>query len=613
MNIAEKKESTQAETGDPAKLSKWARYARVVLPPLKQEKNKLLLAATLMVVSVALQVPLALVTRHIIDVLLPEKNIPGLDLVILALLGVMILKGLVDVWHNYVISLTRERVVMNVQMRLLDDVQSLSLSFFWKSKTAYLSARIAADSTSVGNAVTNSILPAIREAVTLVFAAVMVLMFQWKLGLASIAIMPLFVASLRVLSKRRRRCAEAYQESYAVACEALTESLSAMQVVKAFLAEEYEAAKVRRALVDRTRAFIQMGLVSSVSTFAAWFIAGLGPLLVLWFGGRMIVNGELTLGTLMAFNIFVGYLFAPAQRLMTLSAEAQSSFAALDRICELFETPREVDDPQEPLELGAVWGDVSFRHVSFSYRPGQTVLHRIDLHVASGEVVALVGRNGAGKTTLVNLIPRFFDPDHGMVCLDGIDVRHLRQKDLRRMIAMVPQETILFSGTIRDNIRYGCPDACEADVKKAAATANADEFINLLPDGLETEVGEKGVRLSGGQRQRVALARAMLRNPKILILDEATSEIDVESEKLIRAALERLSGDRTTFIIAHRLATVVNADRIVVLEKGMIVDQGTHQELVERCLLYRDLCETQLLSNLEPEAAISLAVSGAGQ
>ncbi|HEX6047066.1 MAG TPA: ABC transporter ATP-binding protein [Pyrinomonadaceae bacterium] len=591
--------------------SKWTRYGRVVLAPLKQEKKKLMLAAGLMVISVGLQLPLALVTRYIIDDLLPNKDIRGLNLVILTLLGVMILKGFVDVCQNYTMSLARERIVANIQMRLLDYVQSLSLSFFWKSKAAYLSARISADSTNVANAVTNSLLPAIREVVTVVFAIVMILIFQWKLGLASLAILPMFVVSLRLLSKRRRKCAEAYQESYAVACESLTESLSAMEVVKAFVAEENEAAKVWRAVVARMKAFVQMGLTSSVSTFAAWFIAGLGPLLVLWFGGRMIVNGELTLGTLMAFNIFVGYLFAPAQRLMNVAADAQSSSVALDRLCELFETKREVDDPQEPLELGELRGDVSFRHISFSYSPGQPVLRGINLDVPAGSVVALVGRNGAGKTTLVNLIPRFFDPDHGQMCVDGIDVRSLRQKDLRSLMAMVPQETVLFSGTIRDNIRYGSPEASDIDVREAMTAANADEFINALPDGLDTEVGENGVGLSGGQRQRIAIARAMIRQPRILILDEATSEVDVESEQFIRAALEQLLRDRTTFIIAHRLATVVNADLIVVLDKGEIIDQGTHQELFERCSLYRDLCETQFLRNFEPEPSNSFAGSAA--
>ncbi|MGH9760316.1 MAG: ABC transporter ATP-binding protein, partial [Blastocatellia bacterium] len=235
------------------------------------------------------------------------------------------------------------------------------------------------------------------------------------------------------------------------------------------------------------------------------------------------------------------------------------------------------------------------------------VLQGINLDASAGEVVALVGRNGAGKTTLVNLIPRFFDPVRGQVFLDGTDVRRFRQRDIRRVIAQGPQETVLFSGTIRDNIRYGFPEASESDVREAAAVANADEFIDLLPDRLGTEIGENGVRLSGGQRQRIAIARAVLRNPKILILDEATSEIDVESEKLIRFALERFARTHTTFIIAHRLATVVNADRIVVLDKGKIVDQGAHHELLDRCLLYRDLCETQFLGNFEPLAARSVA------
>ena len=394
-----------------------------------------------------------------------------------------------------------------------------------------------------------------------------------------------------------------------MACESLTESLSAMEVVKAFVAEENEAAKVRRAVVARMKAFVQMGLVSSVSTFAAWFIAGLGPLLVLWFGGRMIVNGELTLGTLMAFNIFVGYLFSPAQRLMNVAADAHSSSVALERICELFETKRDVDDPQDPLELGGLRGDVSFRQISFAYSPGQPVLKNINLDVPAGSVVALVGRNGAGKTTLVNLIPRFFDPDHGQMCVDGIDVRLLRQKDLRSLIAIVPQETVLFSGTIRENICYGSLEASEIDAREAMAVANADQFINALPDGLDTEVGENGAGLSGGQRQRIAIARAMIRQPRILILDEATSEVDVESEQFIRTALEQLFRDRTTFIIAHRLATVVNADLIVVLDKGEILDQGTHQELFGRCSLYRDLCETQFINNFETQVTNSFAGS----
>ncbi|HSK62916.1 MAG TPA: ABC transporter ATP-binding protein, partial [Pyrinomonadaceae bacterium] len=317
------------------------------------------------------------------------------------------------------------------------------------------------------------------------------------------------------------------------------------------------------------------------------------------------------LGTLMAFNIFVGYLFAPAQRLMNVAADAQSSSVALDRLCELFETKREVDDPIAPQELNGVRGDVSFRDISFSYSPGQPVLRGINLDVSAGSVVALVGRNGAGKTTLVNLVPRFFDPDQGQLCVDGIDVRSLRQKDLRSVIAMVPQETVLFSGTIRENVCYGCAEASDTDAWEAIAAANADEFINTLPDGLATEVGENGVGLSGGQRQRIAIARAMIRQPRILILDEATSEVDVESEQFIRAALERLFRDRTTFIIAHRLATVVNADLIVVLDKGKIVDQGTHPELFERCSLYRDLCVTQFLNNFESETTKSFATAEA--
>ncbi len=578
----------------------WPIYRWLLSPPLTRQSRSLVLATVLMGASVMLQVPLALVTRHIVDVLLPTRNARALTLVVLGLAVLMLVKGVVDVWQTYVTSRAREHVVMDVQMRLLSHVQRLSLSFFRRSRSAYLSARIATDSSVIGNTVTSIVLPAVREVLMLLCAGAIVLTFQWRLGLASLLVLPFFIASLLGFARKRKRCATDYQESYAVACEVLTESLSAIEVLKTCQAEAQERERVDQALRRRTAAFIRMSLTSSLSTFVTGFVAGLGPLVILWYGGRMVVTGEMTLGTLMAFSILVGYLFSPAQRLITMGSEAQSSLAALDRICELLSTEPEVDDPPQPIGLNEVSGAISFRNVSFSYLPDQPILKNINLEVPAGHVVAIVGRNGAGKTTLVNLIPRLFDPTTGAVCIDGIDIKHVKQADLRSVIAVVPQETILLCGTIRDNIRYGFPDAREVELMDAATAAHVCEFLDKLPNGFDTEVGERGTRLSGGQRQRIAIARAMLRNPRILILDEATSEIDVESELLIQAALGRLLRGRTTFIIAHRLATVVNADVIVILDNGSILDQGAHHDLLKRCMLYRDLCKTQFLDEFSP-------------
>jgi subfamily B ATP-binding cassette protein MsbA len=549
-----------------------------------------------MALGVALQLPLALVTRYIIDSALPRKDVHAIDAVIVGLIGLMAVKGAADVVQNYVIVVAREYMNADMQKWLFSHVQRLDLSFFKGSKSGYLTARIYNDVSALGFLVSNALLPSIRDVLTLAVAAALLFVFHWKLAIASLLVVPLFVASLRALSARIKQLSATLQETSAVAWDGMQESLSAMTVVKAFQAEEREAARVVRALREKADASVRKTLMSSLSALAASFIAGGGPLVVLWYGGRMVVHGEITLGTLMAFNICLGYLLFPAQRLMNINSEVQMALAAADRVHDLISMTPKVRDAEQPVVLARVSGAVKFRNVSFSYEPGREVLHRINFEAAPGETIAIVGRNGAGKTTLVNLIPRFYDVQEGSVLVDDIDVRRLRQNDLLRAIGIVPQESLLFGASIRDNLYYGLPGASDEELRRVCVAANAYQFIiEKLPRGFDTQVGERGTRLSGGERQRLAIARAMLRNPAILILDEATSEVDAESERLIQLALADLFRGRTTFVIAHRFSTLLHADKILVLEDGRLIDQGRHGDVFERCSVYRGLCRDQLI------------------
>lgn len=570
---------------------------------LRHEAGRFLIGGFLMVIGVALQLPMALVTKYIIDSALPKRDESAITWVVAGLLLVVFVRGVVEVLQSRVVCVARERLNRDLQLEVFKHVQCLSLKFFKDTKSGYLSARMSSDTAAVCGAFTGAILPLCRDSLTIAFAGGMMFVFRWELAVVSLALLPFLVGTLRVLTRRLKQASAEFQESLAVAWDVLDESLTGMDVVKAFQAERFGATRVEVALNRRMDASLRTNLLSSFCALTSGILGGCGPLLILWLGGRMVIRGELTLGELVAFNVFLGHVFAPAQRLMNVAVDIHASLAAAERVSGLLAVPAEKDGYKRLLLRDPVGCSVSFRGVSFSYASERQVLREINLEAEAGETVAVVGRNGSGKTTLVSLIPRFYDPDSGSVCVAGNDLRNVKLEDLRRLIAVVPQETTLFSGTIKENIAYGNHLCSEDDIIKAAESAYAHLFISQLPMGYETEVGERGVKLSGGERQRVAIARALLRNPDILILDEATSEIDSESERLIQAALSRLLRDRTAFVIAHRLATVVQADKIVVLDGGRILAQGAHRDVYEHCQLYRELCETQFLSR---EAAFSL-------
>lgn len=566
------------------------------IPFLKSQRKIALYAGIFMFIGVLLQLPLPLVTRHIIDNILPNKEIRLLNWVVLGLVGFMIIKAASDILNGYLLTLFRERVLFNVQLKLFEHIQRLSISFFKDTKTGYLMSRLGNDVSNLRGLLAGTLLSFLRDSMTFVVGVAIIFIFHWKLALASILVLPFFIFSINFFSGRIRQKSNEFQEKFALVWEVLQESLSAIHIVKSFQLENYEAERYAKRLKERIKTSIGLAMVNSFSSYLIAFIGGIGPLVILWYGGREVINGNLSLGTLLAFNVFIGYIFGPAQRLINLNSEVQTSLASLERVYCLFDIDPEMQEQLGSHEFEVTEGRVEFRDVTFSYDDKLPVLKRINLIAEPGKIIALVGKSGAGKTSLVNLLPRFYIPQKGDIFIDGINIKEGKIDNLRKAIGIVPQDTFLFSGTIKENIRYGRLDAKDGEIIEASKLANADDFIRRLAMSYNTEVGERGVKLSGGQRQRIAIARAILRNPKILILDEATSDLDSESERLIQDALSILLKNRTTFIIAHRFATVLNADKIIVLDNGEKIAEGKHNDLYRKSKDYRDLCIKQFIS-----------------
>ncbi len=530
----------------------------------------------------------------------------GLNTIALLLFALFVGQGIFNFIRTYNLGLVGEALVADLRKALFDHVLSLSVRFFEARKTGEITSRLTSDISTVQGAVSQALAQFVTQLITLIGGLVVLFVLDFRLTLVMLAIIPAVVLAGAYFGRQLRNISTEFQDSVANANADAEEAIAGIRVVQSFTAEGVESRRYGAGIDASYALALRRVRVRAlfVPTVIFAMFSGIG--VVLWYGGTLVQAGALQGGDLIAFLLITVFVAGSIGSFTGLYAQLQEALGASKRIFELLDTHSDLPEPTEPRALHDPKGEVRFEGVRFRYgdRGDELVLDGIDLWASPGEVLALVGPSGAGKSTLVSLIPRFFDPNEGRITFDGIDLRELDTETLRRHIGIVPQETQLFSGSIADNIGFGRPGAARDDVVSAARAANADEFVSGFPEGYDTIVGERGVKLSGGQRQRVAIARALLKDPRVLILDEATSSLDSESEASVQAALELLMRGRTTFVIAHRLSTIRNADRILVLDGGRIVQQGTHAALLEAGGLYKDLYERQFRS-LEPLDAAS--------
>lgn len=538
------------------------------------------------------------IIKDMIDKVLAEKDMEMLNYISIGIVVVFLIRGIFYFAQSYLVSYVGQRVVIDVRGALYRKFQRLPLSYYDKHRTGELMSYISNDVGALQNAMVDKLIELITEISVFIGSLAMMFYLDWKLSLLTFAVVPMVGQAMKVFGRKLKRSGTMIQERMADMTAMLQESLSAVRVVKSFVREDHE---IKRYDQENERNFEAAMLnirLMSMLTPTVEFLAALAVTVIVWFGGYEVVEGRITAGALVAFLTYAVNLANPVKRISRAFGTMQQALAAADRVFALMDLPEPIADKPEAKPLPKVTGRVEVNNVSFGYSEENLAVKNISFEVKPGQMVAFVGPSGAGKSTIASLLPRFYDVTEGSIIVEGLDVRDVTLGSLREQIGIVPQETMLFSGTVWDNIRYGRLDATDEEVVEAAKAANADEFIRQLPDGYDTKLGERGVNISGGQRQRLAIARAILKDPQILILDEATSALDTESEKVVQAALDRLMVGRTSFVIAHRLSTILGADRILVLDHGEIVEDGTHEELLAKGGLYSNLYNIQF-NNLQ--------------
>jgi ATP-binding cassette subfamily B protein len=581
-----------------------------------------LMLVAIVVISLIGLVP-PLLYRDLIDNVLPERDLPRLNLLALGMIGIPILSGLIGVGQRYLSARVGEGIIFDLRQQMYVHLQHMSLRFFTHTKSGEIVSRFSNDVVGAQSAVTGTLPGIVTNGITLLSTLAVMVSIEWRLALLSVVVLPLFLLPARrvgsILRRIRRQAMEYNADLSSIISETL--GINGVLLVKTFGRQRQEVARfrdtnrnvrdtgVRRALVGRWF-FMGLGIASAI-----------GTALIYWVGGHLVLREAITVGTIVAFAAYLVRLYGPISALSNVQVEFATSMVSFERVFEYLDLPLEIQDRPAAVELGRVSGRVRFEEVSFSYLAGTEVqdsamplpagdgnrpqeflapvasrrwaLRHLSFEMQPGQLVALVGPSGAGKTTITYLLPRLYDPIEGRITLDGHDLRDVTQESLAGQIGMVTQETYLFHDTVRANLLYARPEASQDELEAACRAANIHDLIAGLPDGYDTMVGERGYRLSGGEKQRLAIARVILKDPCLLILDEATSHLDSQSEALIQAALEPLFEGRTSLVIAHRLSTILAADKILVLDQGRLVEQGTHAELLDRGGLYADLYETQ--------------------
>jgi ATP-binding cassette, subfamily B, bacterial MsbA len=566
-------------------------------PRVRVYRGMLGLAAVTLTASAVLGLAFPLVVRYLLDAAFVQQNRAILDRIAIGLVVLFSVQAVLNYVQTYLLSAVGERVVAGLRAELFAKLLEMPPGFFAERRTGELTSRLTTDIGLLQGVLSHQIAEFSRQMLALAGGIILLTFMQPRLTLTALGVVPLVVGSALYFGRRLRHMTVGVQDKVAEATAVAEEAFSQIRTVQSFVQEPIERERYGERIAESVKAALIRARLRGVFFGVLTFATFVGIVFVLWQGGLLVLEGKLTPGELVQFLLYTITIAAAIGALASFFSSYQEAVGAAERVFEILEMNPAITDSESPTALALpVRGSVAFEGVYFRYQRDPSLpwtLEDIDLHCGPGEVLALVGPSGGGKTTLVSLLPRFWDVDRGKVLLDGIDVRNLRLADLRGAIGIVPQDPALFSGTIRENVAYARPGASLADVEAAARGAHAHEFIERLPQGYETLVGERGVKLSGGQRQRIAIARAILKDPAVLILDEATSNLDTESERLIEDALSRLLVGRTTLIIAHRLSTVRRADRLVVLDRGRIVEEGSHAELLGLGGLYARLYQRQ--------------------
>ena len=553
---------------------------------------RVIVAIFLMFAVTLSAIPMPLFQKQVLDVAIPNRDVGMLWWIFFGVIALYAFRATVSYILNYLISWLGQRIVFDLRFQSYRHLQRLSLAYYDGQQPGKIMSRLTSDIDVIQYTLTSGFVLLITDIATLFVVTAWLFAIEWRLAIAAVGILPVYVISYRLLLKQIREISILLREKWEAMIGGLTEKLYGIAVVKAFAMEALEVERFRTAELERFTISMNQSNLNRLLEVASRLIRAVGTCAILWYGGRM-VGKEIKPGELLAFYSYLSYLYDPAVRVVDFNVQLQWASSAIDRVFETLDTQPEIIDAPDAQPLPFIKGKVAFCDVTFGYDSENPVLTGIHFTVNPGEIVAVVGPSGAGKTTLVNLLARFYDNDKGAITIDGIDIRNVRLESIRRHIGMVSQETLLFSVTLRENIRYGRRDSTDDEVVAAAKAADLHDFIAELPDGYETKIGEDGIKLSGGQKQRMAIARAILTDPRILILDDATSALDSHTEANIQTALYELMKGRTNFVIAHRLSTVIGADRILVLEAGRIVDSGTHADLVGRPGVYQDLYNEQ--------------------